>query len=85
MDVFQVVKALRVQKPGAVHTVESTIATPFAVTHSVQCYFHRLSSTQCLRLLWCTWIPSVHMTTSKTSEPLHKDSNFIMLNWTLHE
>ena len=37
MDVFQVVKALRVQKPGAVHTVESTIATPFAVTHSVQC------------------------------------------------
>ena len=68
VDVFQVVKALRVQKPGAVLTVVSSILQCTYTTHSgmyvhilcmtecfVALFSYRTSTRLCLKLSLCSW------------------------------
>ena len=62
MDVFQVVRALRVQKPGAVHTVvclmQNHIATSCNSHHSL---IHRSSTRQCMMLFFSFKRPLMFM------------------------
>ena len=74
VDVFQVVKALRVQKPGAVHTAVSiqyiALHRTLVDSHSITCFPHSSSTTPCLRLCSCIWTPLRRTATFKTCEPL---------------
>ena len=54
VDVFQVVKALRVQKPGAVRTVVSSYNDYQIIMYSVYIYAHSCSTRLSSRLFWCT-------------------------------
>ena len=71
VDVFQVVKALRVQKPGAVPTVVShmtlhPVAGLVCATGSPSPL--RSSTRQYLRQFYCSWTPLKHMPTFRTKK-----------------
>ena len=64
VDVFQVVKAQRIQKPGLVLTVVSTPSLKplmHSLSHNL---IHRSSISLCLRLCSGSWSPLKHTPTS---------------------
>ena len=75
VDVFQVVKALRVQKPGAVRTVVRIASSETSIVqHMVNVlfphYLRSLNTTLCSRPCWCTSTPSIRTEIFKTCELL---------------
>ena len=74
VDVFQVVKALRVRKPGAVHTVVSGYID-YQSYDVIYIYTHSCSSRLSLRLFWCT---SILLLSTQTLNDPWLDVNFVL-------
>ena len=63
VDVFQVVKALRVQKPGAVRTVVCTVIMISCCCYYMKKFHFRCSTGLFSMQFWCSWTHSILMQT----------------------